>query len=199
MGAPAIKATLGSPPRAAIPVKTKGIRSGPAGRGRPVGHLQREARPAMPDRVRDTATEVFQVNTRFYDAVTGSDLEEMESLWCQSGEERCIHPGWDVLMGWESISDSWSAIFSSTPGLRIRPRGVEVVVLGEMAWVHCLEEIFSGAETGESPVEAAGGEEPSFARATNLYRNTGEGWKMILHHASPIPGDPGEVEGGSVH
>ena len=57
----------------------------------------------------------------------------------------------------------------------------------------------SGGSDEPDTHDAAGGEPPSFARTTNLFRKTSEGWRMILHHASPIPGESEEAEMGAVH
>jgi ketosteroid isomerase-like protein len=175
--------------------------------------------------------EILKANSRFYEAINDSDLEAMEEIWSHGPEVRCIHPGWDVLTGWQIICDSWEAIFTSSPGLVVRSHAVEVCIIGDMAWVQCLEEISSrpesqsDSEPGSEPeVEPEADPEPepepdpepeggpdaddeseaaegqvSFARTTNLYRKTPGGWRMILHHASPIPGEPQEPEFGSVH
>jgi ketosteroid isomerase-like protein len=142
-------------------------------------------------------SEVFAANERFYEALSASDIDVMEEVWSHSGEVRCIHPGWDILIGWQSIYDSWNAIFSSSPGLRVKAHSVEIMVVGEVAWVHCLEEIRPGVDPEGTVAE--GGDDHSYARSTNLYRNTAEGWKMVLHHASPVPGDPTESDSGAVH
>ena len=151
----------------------------------------------MTDTGMHVESEVYAANASFYEALSSSDMGLMERVWSHGREVRCIHPGWEVLIGWRSIHDAWDAIFASSPGLRVHPRDVEIVVAGEMAWVHCLEEIRSGAEPGGGSAEPGG--ERSFARSTNLFRNTPQGWKMILHHASPIPGDPTSVDDGAVH
>ncbi len=140
-------------------------------------------------------SEAFSANERFYKALTNSNLEQMESIWSHDGEVRCIHPGWDVLVGWRRIQEAWDAIFSSSSGLQVTALAVEIVVMGEVAWVHCLEEIRARADREAGEVE----EGLSFARATNLFRSSPDGWKMILHHASPSPGNPDEAESGPVH
>ena len=35
--------------------------------------------------------------------------------------------------------------------------------------------------------------------ATNAYRRTDDGWRMILHHASPAPADSNVVPVGRMH
>jgi len=103
---------------------------------------------------------------------------------------RCIHPGWDVLVGGSTIRESWQSIFSGGATLNVEAGDVEVSVFGEMAWVQCLEQIRNLGETGE---------QLSVARATNLFVKDGGGWRMILHHASPVPSPMEEDDLGLVH
>jgi hypothetical protein len=42
----------------------------------------------------------------------------------------------------------------------------------------------------ESVPAVAGQRTPATAVATNVYLRTAAGWRMILHHASPAPGQP---------
>jgi len=143
----------------------------------------------MSEHVEDHVAGVLAANDRFYRALNGRDLNDMEGVWSNGGEARCIHPGWDVVVGWQAIRDSWQAIFASSPGLRVDPDEVEVSFHGELAWLQCLERISQGAEDEE---------DGSFARATNLFLRTGAAWRMILHHASPVPA-PQETEHKAVH
>jgi ketosteroid isomerase-like protein len=133
--------------------------------------------------------DVVAANDRFYEAICALDLEEMDQIWAESGDVRCIHPGWDVVAGTQAVRESWQAIFESSPGLSVEPDEVEVSLFGDIAWVHCMERISLVGDEDE---------ETSFARATNLFIRAGEGWRMILHHASPIPAPDG-MEPTSIH
>jgi ketosteroid isomerase-like protein len=123
------------------------------------------------DALRDT-------NARFYRAVEQLDLPAMERLWAQEGWVRCVHPGWDILVGWEAVRKSWEQIFASTRWLRVTPTAVEAAVAGDMGLVVCSENITA---TTEGDVGVA------VAQATNVFRWTGGEWRMIHHHASAAP------------
>jgi ketosteroid isomerase-like protein len=122
--------------------------------------------------------ELHQLNLLFYRCLETHDMACMETLWLQEDWVRCIHPGWDVLVGWEAIRDSWDRIFSSTTWMRVTPTDVQIQVLGQAAIVTCSENITT-SENGALDV--------AVAQATNVFVRTEEGWRMIVHHASPAP------------
>lgn len=65
---------------------------------------------------------------------------------------------------------------------------VEVTVEGDVAWVVCVETISSVWEEGMN-----GGR----ATATNIFYRTDAGWKLVHHHASPVPHPEGQGGTGS--
>lgn len=115
-------------------------------------------------------------NERFYRALCDQDIEAMDQIWSQDEGARCIHPGWEIIEGWDVVRQSWEMIFSNSGRLNVEPSEVKVRVEGEMAYVSCLESITSGADS-----------EITLARATNLFVRTPSGWKLVLHHASQVP------------
>ena len=119
-----------------------------------------------------------EVNDRFYRALEELDLEAMERIWLHEPWVRCIHPGWDVLVGWERVRESLEQIFASTGWMRVTPTECDVHVFGDVGMVACAENITASRD---SDVGVA------VAQATNLFRRTPEGWRMFHHHASPAP------------
>jgi ketosteroid isomerase-like protein len=125
-----------------------------------------------------TEKELHQLNMLFYRCLETLDLECMEGIWLQEDWVRCIHPGWDVLIGWDAIRESWEQIFSGTNWIRVAPTAVDIHLLGKTAIVACSENITT-AHNGDLGV--------AVAQATNVFLRTRDSWKMIVHHASPAP------------
>ena len=117
-------------------------------------------------------------NERFYRALDALDLQAMDDLWLHEPWVRCVHPGWDVLVGWDLVRQSWQQIFESTNWMRVTATGVEVIAFGDVGLVSCSENITA---KNEGDVGLA------VARATNIYLRQGEGWRIFHHHASPAP------------
>jgi hypothetical protein len=131
--------------------------------------------------------EVLEANERFYRALNALDLESMERLWSHGSFVRCVHPGWELIVGWEAVRASWEGIFrgsSGGPAHSVATADVSVHVVSELGWVSCIERIIlPGRSSGVSS-------STSLAVATNLFqRFSAEGarWEMILHHASLLP------------
>jgi hypothetical protein len=121
---------------------------------------------------------LITANASFYRALETLDLEAMERLWLHDGWVRCIHPGWDAIVGWPSVRSSFEDIFAKTAWIRVIPTSVDVMVFGEMGVVACVENI-TAKDDDEVGVTSA--------QATNIFRLTGTGWRMMHHHASTAP------------
>ncbi len=121
--------------------------------------------------------EVREVNQKFYQALESLDLETMESVWLHHELVRCVHPGWPMLAGWDSVRESWEEIFRNTESMLVSTRDVALHIEGGVGWVTCTERVTS---------KRADRSETALVQATNLFlRREGE-WKMVLHHASPL-------------
>ena len=125
--------------------------------------------------------EVLKTNQRFYDAFNKNDIELMIGVWLNDPISQCIHPGWDVLIGFENIMTSWQKIFAAAQDLEIKLSHVDVTASENIAWVTCQENLFSIVSSGV---------QLSKVHSTNLFKKVNDEWKMILHHASPVSGLP---------
>ncbi len=129
--------------------------------------------------------EVVAANEGFYQAFNQQNLNQMERLWLDVEQSVCIHPGWPVLRGYESIVQSWKDIFENTDHMEIKPSEVSVVISGEVGWVSCQENLFS--------IHTAG-LQSSQVHATNLFQRKDGAWRMILHHAAAVPPPDDKIE-----
>lgn len=122
--------------------------------------------------------EVIDANARFYQAFNRRDLMLMQAVWQKGEASACVHPGWEVLKGFDVIIQSWEKIFSGSENLEIKVSEVKVTGDGGMVWVGCQENLFALSTSGV---------QLSKVHATNLFKREGDHWKMVLHHASSIP------------
>ncbi len=126
----------------------------------------------------ETKEAVQAANIEFYKAIEAAMIERMEALWSHSEEVRCVHPGWDLLIGWGRVRESWERIFESDQRMRIHPSAVRVSTVEGFAWVTCIENITVFQDHSFDTVQAA---------ATNLFIRHNDRWLLVHHHASPIP------------
>ena len=131
----------------------------------------------------DDEAAVTEANARFYHAFEALDLAAMDAVWAHTGDVKCVHPGWPLLIGWDAVRESWQAIFANTEEMRFTLSDVRVVVHGDLGWVTCTENILSDVR-GRVAVTAI--------LATNLFAHVAGHWRLIHHHASHVLA-PGEV------
>ena len=120
---------------------------------------------------------VLAANRRFYAAFESLDLAEMEEVWLHEDWVACVHPGWNLMLGWDEVRDSWARIFSSTQRLRLAMSSIWAHVEGDVAWIACTEHVTS---------LFTGGFDETHVQATNLFILRGGAWRMAAHHASPL-------------
>jgi ketosteroid isomerase-like protein len=89
----------------------------------------------------------------------------------------CVHPGWRVLRGTSRIMRSWALIFANTPYIQFFLTDVDVSVFGDVAVVRCVEGILTSLGDPDSDASVA---------ATNVFIRGEHGWKLWLHHGSPV-------------
>jgi ketosteroid isomerase-like protein len=121
---------------------------------------------------------VLAANRNFYTALEELDLEAMDEVWLHEDWVRCVHPGWELLEGWEEVRESWQRIFNNTRRMKVAVSDVRVHLEPGVAVVVCVEQVTSSFATGFST---------AWVQATNIFFERGGGWRLVHHHASPIP------------
>ena len=104
-----------------------------AGKAAPHARTLAEAVPDQPPVKPEE--KVLAANRRFYTAMDSLDLEGMEAVWLHADWVKCVHPGWELLEGWEEVRESWKRIFANTQRMQVIVSDVQVQVDGALAWV----------------------------------------------------------------
>jgi ketosteroid isomerase-like protein len=128
--------------------------------------------------MRDARAALRQANESFYRALEGLEIGAMDALWLHEPWVRCVHPGGEAIAGWEAVRRSLEQIFANTTWIGVMPTGVEIVVVGDVGIVSCVEDITATQDLGLGL---------GVAQATNVFVRRPEGWRMAVHHASPAP------------
>jgi ketosteroid isomerase-like protein len=131
---------------------------------------------------------VEAAHAAFYGAIERGDLDLMQALWLdgdQADDVVAVHPGWPMLRGRRDVMRAWVAVMAGTQYIQFFLTDVEVRVVGDVAVVTCSENVLTGlegSEAGEGGFGFAGGP----VVATNVFRRTPTGWRLWVHHASPV-------------
>jgi ketosteroid isomerase-like protein len=116
-------------------------------------------------------------NEAFYTAFLSRDLAAMDEVWSRRSTVTCVHPGWAPLIGRDRVMGSWQAILGNPQSPRIHCRDARVVLLGDIAYVVCYEEL----------------DKATFLVATNVFAREDGTWKLVHHQAGAVP-PPEEAE-----
>jgi uncharacterized protein (TIGR02246 family) len=126
-----------------------------------------QAPPSSPD----------DIEQQFYEALQQADLERLMALWSDDDEVACVHPGGPRVVGHGAIRASFEAIFHNG-AIDARAERVRRLQLGpDCAVHHVLERV--QVTQANAPAQSA------WVLATNLFVKTAQGWRLVLHHASP--------------
>jgi ketosteroid isomerase-like protein len=125
--------------------------------------------------------DVVAVNTRFYEAFESGDFDAMQVVWADDDGIVCVHPAASPIRGRAAVMRSWLALMAQSAYIQFFLTDVETSVVGDLASVTCTENVLS-AGAGTPVGVFAGGS----AAATNVFRRTPGGWRMWIHHASPV-------------
>jgi ketosteroid isomerase-like protein len=126
-----------------------------------------------------TAFETAQdTEDSFYDAFEEADLEKMMSAWDDTQDIACIQPMREAVQGQAAVRESWAELFRSGTDVEIEIHHQHWIETGETA-IHIVhEQLILNADRQRKPPPLI---------ATNVYRKGPDGWRMVLHHASPPP------------
>ena len=109
----------------------------------------------------------------FYRAFAGRDAESMVALWDTRDDVVCVHPGGEAIAGHGPVAESWRAILGDDGYFDISHQALARHERDGLA-VH----------TGFERIRAD--ERTALLTVTNAFRETPDGWKLVLHHAAPV-------------
>jgi ketosteroid isomerase-like protein len=98
----------------------------------------------------------------------------MEIIWA-GDDVICIHPGSSALVGRDAVMRSWANMLLNAEQPNIRVNVLSRTSRDGLA-VHVVEEHITSGYGDTASV--------SMVLATNVYRETEEGWRLLEHHAS---------------
>jgi ketosteroid isomerase-like protein len=121
-----------------------------------------------------------EVETAFYEALQTGDIEKLMACWADEDEIACIHPGGPRVTGMGAIRAAFEALFTHGGAVHVQAEHIRRVDSLASAVHHVLERV--DIMTPEGPAKA-------HVLATNVYHKTAQGWRLVVHHASPGTAD----------
>jgi len=111
----------------------------------------------------------------FYRAFENADLRAMMRVYADDEQIACAHPMGTLLRGRESVRESWRQLFSGEQHMHFRIEPQLTSGDGNLVVRVVLEHIYLHGDSRPRPP----------LLATNVFVRTDQGWRMLLHHASP--------------
>lgn len=119
----------------------------------------------------EAEAKILEANREFYLAFSRGDYDAMSELWAKSSPVACLHPGAPLLAGRAAVLGSWRQLLTGSPSWQMVSREPSVHLLGEVAFVTCLE---------------ANGDQPAHLVATNIFVYEDRRWRLVHHQAGPL-------------
>jgi ketosteroid isomerase-like protein len=123
-----------------------------------------------------TIEDVLATNQAFYQAFEQLDVEALGLIWSKDPKVTCIHPGRNLLRGWEQIRFSWDQIFRNTKQLEVAADVLATEIQGNLAYVILVENLVQVVPERRMEVQTM---------VTNVFEYDGSNWFVIHRHASP--------------
>ncbi len=124
------------------------------------------------------------IELAFYEALNQANIDQLMACWAEDDDVVCVHPGGQRLIGIGAIRSGFEALFANG-GVQARPERVHRIMAVASAVHHLIECV---------AVRTPQGEQTAWVSATNVYHQTPQGWRLVLHHASPgAPRAPSEL------
>jgi hypothetical protein len=123
---------------------------------------------------------IENANAQFYDAFEKVSISMMENIWSHNDNCICIHPGWEMFVGWLAIRESWMTIFANTENLKFTITNTKIRlyedVVGVITCVENIKMILNERKVFTGVV------------ATNIFEYDCKQRRLLLvyHHGSPI-------------
>ena len=115
------------------------------------------------------------IEAAFYEAMRSADIGKLMACWADEDEIVCVHPGGPRLMGAGAIRAAFDLMFVNG-NIQVWPEGI------------CqIESLTSVVRSVRERIEVRtdAGLREAYVIATNVYHKTAQGWRMVVHHASP--------------
>jgi len=112
----------------------------------------------------------------FYAAFEARSLDAMMAVWASGDGIACIHPLAAPLNGRAAVAAGWRSMFEAAGQFRVQIETVHEMREADQVIRIVREYLVIGQETGPRPP----------ILATNVFRKEAGGWRMVLHHASPL-------------
>ena len=115
------------------------------------------------------------IELELYEAMRRGDIERLMAVWSDDDEIVCVHPSGPRLVGAAAIRATFEAMFANG-SIDAEPYKVRRLESHSSAVHSVLERI---------RVTTPKGEQFAWVVATNVYLKSGQGWRLVAHHASP--------------
>lgn len=113
---------------------------------------------------------VIFANEAFYAAFAGADMAAMDAIWAEEEPVSVVHPGAPAMTGRTAVMESWRSILSGEASFDVECRAPVARLMGDVAMVLCYEKVGTHALV-----------------ATNVFRRTPAGWRIVHHQSGPSP------------